>query len=273
MCYGVPLYRQGLTSAEQPSTHAIRMMGGDLWQRSTLTANNGVYYMDTAAGPTKQAGSEKKNIFEADRTYYVLFVYATPTTHQTYQLWVGAGLPANWAEQNENVWLARAFPGDANFKITDNRTTWPPGWLRTYDPGTGILTVTIDMGFDQFKAEFARAHQDFCQPASFCTFGSKGCQCNQNSDFLDICEDNDLCGKWAGKDVDWPSGTDPYGGAYAFGLKFPSTFVADDQDHRPTPRCLRQSDPGWNAPLIRAPDELLGDCADTPIDPPKFCAG
>jgi len=269
MCYGVPLYRQGLTSAEQPNTHAIRMMGGDLWQRSTLTANNGVYYMDTAAGPTKQADSPKKNIFEADRTYYILFVYATPTTHQTYQLWVGAGLPADWAEQN--VWLARVFPETANFRIItkDDDRMWPPGWERTYDPGTGILTVTIDMGFEPFKTEYLMAQQHFCLPTSFCTLAEdKGCKCNPKSDFVDICEDNDLCGKWAGKDVDWPDG-----GVYAFRLKFPSTFVADDQDHRPTPRCLRQSDPGWNAPLIRAPDELLGDCAETPIDPPKFCPG
>src|SRR5262249_54557447 len=73
MCYGVPLYRQGLISAEQPGREqSIRMMGGNLWQRSTLTPNNGVYYIDTAAGPTKQAASPHKNIFEADRTYYVL---------------------------------------------------------------------------------------------------------------------------------------------------------------------------------------------------------
>jgi hypothetical protein len=95
-----------------------------------------------------------------------------------------------------------------------------------------------------------------------------GCGCNKTGAFLEICEDSDLCGKWAGEDVDWPDG-----GAYAFGLKFPSTFVADDQDHRPTPRCLRQSEPGWNAPLIRAPDKLLGACAVTPIPPAQFCAG
>ena len=130
MCYGVPLYRQGLISAEQPGREqSIRMMGGNLWQRSTLTANNGVYYIDTAAGPTKQAGSPHKNIFEADRTYYVLFVYATPTTpqtsttHQSYQLYVGTGLATNWAEQN--VFLARVFPSTINFTIADDHKTWP----------------------------------------------------------------------------------------------------------------------------------------------------
>ena len=86
-CYGVPLYRQGLTSGESmDGTQAIRMMGTNLWQRGTLTANNGVYYVDTAAGPVKQMASPFKNIFEASRTYYVLFVYATPATHQVYQM-------------------------------------------------------------------------------------------------------------------------------------------------------------------------------------------
>jgi hypothetical protein len=60
---------------------------------------------------------------------------------------------------------------------------------------------------------------------------------------------------------------------YAFGVTFPPNFKADDQDHRPMPQCLRQSNPGWNAPLIPAPDDKLGDCKDTPIDPPKFCPG
>ena len=111
-CYGVPLYRQGLISGESSdATQAIRMMGGNLWQRSTLTANNGVYYVDTASGPVKQMASPFKNIFEASRTYYLLFVYATPTTHQVYQLWLGPGLPIDYPDTN--VFLTRAFPGAA----------------------------------------------------------------------------------------------------------------------------------------------------------------
>ena len=102
-CYGVPLYRQGLIRGESSdATQAIRMMGGNLWQRSTLTANNGVYYLDTAAGPVKQMASPFKNIFEASRTYYLLFVYATQTTHQVYQLWLGAGLPMDYADRTSS---------------------------------------------------------------------------------------------------------------------------------------------------------------------------
>ena len=147
------------------------MMGGNLWQRSTLTANNGVYYLDTAAGPVKQMASPFKNIFEASRTYYLLFVYATQTTHQVYQLWLGAGLPMDYADKN--VFLTRAFPGVSHFQFTDDHMTWPQGWLREYDPATGILKVTIDMGFPQFQTEFEQAEQDFCQPISFCTLKDK----------------------------------------------------------------------------------------------------
>jgi hypothetical protein len=171
-CYGVPLYRQGLTRGEQMGGgQAIRMMGGNLWQRSTLTANNGTFYIDTAAGPGKQAKSLFKNIFEANRTYYVLFVYATPTTHQVYQMYLGTGLSADYAEKN--VFLSRVFPGGSHFNITDDVETWPAGWSRTYDATTGILTVTIDMGFEQFKAEFEQAKHDFCLPASFCKLDNK----------------------------------------------------------------------------------------------------
>ena len=89
--------------------------------------------------------------------------------------------------------------------------------------------------------------------------------------FAKICSDNDICAQWAGKDIDWPDG-----GVYGFGVTFPPppNFVPDGQDHRPVvppAGCLR--DPGWNAPLIRAKQQLLGACADTPIPPAQFCGG
>ena len=88
---------------------------------------------------------------------------------------------------------------------------------------------------------------------------------------MKLCKDHDICGQWAGKDIDWPDG-----GVYGFGVTFPPNFVADDQDHRPLgppAGCIRRDDPGWNVPLIRAKDELLGACADTPIPPAQFCGG
>ncbi len=268
-CYGVPLYRQGLNSTERrDGTQAIRMMGANLWQRSTLTANNGVYYLDTTAGAGKQAASPNKNIFEPNRTYYLVFIYATPSTHQVYQMYLKPGLPTDYADRN--VFLTRVFPNVSHFDFRDNLQLWPEGWVRAYDPATGILTVTIDMGFATFRNEFEQARKDFCQPPSFCKLDGNRCRCNEDGDFVNICKDNDICGRWAGKDIDWPDG-----GAYGFGVRFPDGFVADDQDHRPAPPpggCIRQTDRGWDVPLAHTKDKLLGACKDTPITPPQFCA-
>ena len=220
--------------ADSAATQAIRMMGANLWQRSTLTANNGVYYIDTAAGPAKQAASPNKNIFEANRTYYVLFVYATPTH--------ASGISA----------LRRhgPRPGLRRERTSSSRVCSPAPAISS-SPTIADLAAGMGArvrsrqrhpdgddrhGIRQFKTEFAQAQQNFCQPASFCTFGKKGCQCNPDGAFAKLCKDcdpdgdsakpckdKDLCAKWAGKDIDWPDG-----GVYAFGVTFPSAdnFVA-----------------------------------------------
>ncbi len=264
-CFGVPLYRQLLRSGEPAGdTQRIQMMGANLWQRSTLTTDGGVYYIDTAAGAMKQSATPFKNVFEADRTYYVFFVYATPTTKQVYRLWLGPNHPASFADTN--VFLTRVLPNISHFEFRDDTATWPPTWGRHYDPTTGILTVTVDMTFDAFRNEFERAERDFCQPASFCTFAGGTCRCNDDGPNADICRDSKICARWAGKDIDWPDG-----GAYGFGIKFPSDFAADDADHRPSAACITAADPRWNVPLVRASAKLAGSCADTPIPAPQFC--
>jgi len=272
-CYGVPLYRQRLRSGEQQGeAQAIRMMGGDLFQRSTLTSDNGVYYLDTAAGARNQAARPRKNIFGKGRTYYVFFVYAKPSTNQVYQIWVGPNLPDTFPETN--VFLTRVLPQGNHVEFRDQSTTppvpqpWPsPNWERFYDPKTGILTVTTNMNFQPFIDEFKAAERDFCLPQSFCTLDEGRCKCNENGRHADLCKDNTICGTWAGKDVDWPNG-----GAYGFGIKFPDGFEADDMDHRPAASCIRQADAGWDVPLVRASTDLAGvACAKTPIPSSRFC--
>ena len=55
-CYGVPLIRQYLNMEEATGVaQEIRMAGMNFYQRSNLTVNNGVYYIDTNAGTRKQA--------------------------------------------------------------------------------------------------------------------------------------------------------------------------------------------------------------------------
>jgi len=109
---------------------------------------------------------------------------------------------------------------------------------------------------------------------------SNQCVCNPADRDFKLCNDNNICGAWAGKDIDWPGkANDPtYGvvnGAYGFGLRFPAGFSADSMDHRPAPTCVMNADTGWNIPLVQA--MIPGDaCFNTPTQypagsSPLFC--
>jgi hypothetical protein len=101
---------------------------------------------------------------------------------------------------------------------------------------------------------------------SFCELEGKACKCKDDGPNAKLCKDSDVCGRWAGKDIDWPDG-----GAYGFGIKFPSNFVADDASHRPPSSCIAKTEPNWNTPLERVPAKVAGVCADTPIPDARFC--
>ncbi len=95
-CFGVPLERQLLTSEDSAdlSTTGIRMAGMDLFQRSMMTLDKGTYYVDTTVSELEQRKSAQSlNVFKKGETYYVFFLYAKPTTEQTYEFYVGSGLP------------------------------------------------------------------------------------------------------------------------------------------------------------------------------------
>jgi len=72
-CFGVPLYRQRLRSGEaKGDVQRIQMMGANLWQRSSLTADNGVYYIDTTVGAARQTkdtpGAIRRAVWSAARS-------------------------------------------------------------------------------------------------------------------------------------------------------------------------------------------------------------
>ncbi len=91
-CSGVPLYRQYDADRTGPR-HAIQMAGQSTYQRSTLAANNGLYYVDTtqsAEAQVKMQGPRSLlNVFQAGKTYYSFLLYAKPSTRQSYQIYVG----------------------------------------------------------------------------------------------------------------------------------------------------------------------------------------
>jgi hypothetical protein len=253
-CPGVRLYRQLKTSASETASF-IRMAGQKTWQRSTLTANNGLYYVDTtyteadqvadgfaASGPLKRV-----NNFRSGQDYYVFFVYAQGTTKQKYQMYVGgstaykpntckpAGAPVPFA--------IRADIAVKPSKIT-KQNSLPSGWDYCYDD-KGVVTVTVDL--TSFSAELSpKPSPNFnalCQPKTFCS--PKGvtndCACNlkasdpmvvANPDLLNECKN--ACTNWAAKDLDCP-----IGGCIGFGVTLPGGFdPAAGKAARPALACF-----------------------------------
>ncbi len=119
-CYGVPLYRQYLTGPESTVTNPnvkIRMMGPAIAGRINLTVTHGQYYIATTDGAEAQKNAALKNIFQAGQTYYVFLIYAKPTTKQTYQMYVGQGLPEDFLRNNVKALIWTSRPKNCNLTI------------------------------------------------------------------------------------------------------------------------------------------------------------
>jgi hypothetical protein len=279
-CFGVPMYRQNLVKGES-TAGAIRLAGQDTWNRSALTPNNGIFYVDTTRGlATQQAWSNAANInvFQPNTKYYLFTLFAKPTTSQTYQVYVGKPF-----DPNTDVWATRASTNGVPVEFA-NPLAWPPGWGRSYDSNSGVLTVTMNMGFPGFATDYNKAFKDNCQPRSFCTWEGRTdplhperggtCSCNMSGPFSGVCADKNTAGEdvcaWSQKDVDCPNG-----GCFGFGFKTGATFVYNPAPSpRPSPSCLKPNS-AWNVTYIDAAPGLAGAapiCTNAPkLVPPKFC--
>lgn len=221
-CYGVPLYRQFLTDAEMatkplPDPH-IRMMGASLFQRSNLTVNHGKFYIDTTVSEAEQRKTQNHvNVFTAGETYHVFLLFAKADTRQTYQLFVGKNAPADFL--TKNVVMNRVDPKVVPYKFTEG--LWPEGqWERTYDPDTGILSVTMELS--DIQPEIDNAISDQCLPKSACTFRKNECITSlAPGDYLyDEYAEGKICANTA-LAVDCPEG-----GCYGFSVTLPEDFPA-----------------------------------------------
>ncbi len=224
-CSGVPLYRQYLTSDEftayqnDPTTRpVIRLMGQVSVQRSNLTVNHGSYYIDTTVPAANQMVANP-NIFMKDQTYYVFFLFATKDFHQTYSFYVGN---VSQSAGEDTVAPARIQLPDQKF-VTNAAPTGDWITSKTYDPITGLLTVTVDLS--QHATEFTNAAQQFCQPTSYCTYSAGVCGCNPNNP---ACKSADNVCSWAVKDIDCP-----IAGCFGFSITMPDSFVAGAQPNLP----------------------------------------
>jgi cell migration-inducing and hyaluronan-binding protein len=285
-CYGVPLYRQYLVGDDQKKTGEwthwfgnecndpqkqklaqcrwpfMRMAGQNLYQRETLTANHGTYYLDTAVKigtqqgePFSQPPQNDFNLFQEDQTYYMFFLYAKKETHQSYQIYVGKGFNTASMLKAVRGSLANAPVIFSDYKDGSGNPQPHPSWLTTpANPvdGNGVLTVSIDFtGLTELDPSAA----NLCEPHSFCKAVGNTCrtalaQDGSNSPAVKANKDlwaeaDAVCKTWAVKDLDCPAK-----GCLGFAFTLPHGFKADDQGQaaRPSPRpfpAAAKANPNW----------------------------
>ncbi|MCC7325458.1 MAG: G8 domain-containing protein [Burkholderiales bacterium] len=269
-CYGVPLYRQLLTKSEQSTgVSSIRMAGQDTYQRSTLTPNNAVYYIDTTVSLQRQMlSSGNVNVFGAGQSYYTFMLFANAKTTQTYQMYVGAGF-----DPNQDVWATQADISQKRVHFS-HLAAWPSGWGRSYDEKSGVLTVTMNMSFPEFAANLEKARAGTCGPATFCSSKGSVCSCalSPGDPLYAACSAKNSLGQdacsWSNKDTACPEG-----GCYGIGFKLAPSFKTDPQtDPRPAAACFpKEAAAGWNVNFVPASAPVAGSCYNAPIPPNQFC--
>ncbi len=246
-CYGVPLYRENLIPSETSTTGVpIRLMGQATWQRSSLTVNNGRYYVDTSSSLAAQKATNPPqknislyNVFRKGDSYYVFLVFAKPSTKQTYDVYVGTGFDPTDINQ---LWLTQVeLPSSYEFGTPQ---PFPQSQV-SYNSTTGILSVTLNMSqFPNFATQYAAEKKNQCQPPTFCQWiaspemGQDNCQCANpifsppTSAFQSAeCSTTGGICSWATKDTDCP-----LGGCYGFGFKLSKNFQTTDNPPAPTPQ-------------------------------------
>jgi len=290
-------YANGCFSAQnQPKPQCrwpfIRMAGTDIPQRQTLTVNNGSYYLDTTVSYTTQTTEPLNfggytppppkrivnpaaniNVFTAGQTYYVFFLYAKPSTTQTYQVYVGADFNTN-AGPNGGFQAVRvnvdASPSFGFLQVPAGQHPWVTADTSRV-ASTGMLTVTTN--FSSVTDLTPSPAQNLCQPHTFCCPSADSKTCSADMETGPYCignlqssnpivkansnmagEANYVCQNWAMKDLDCPAvitnnGAWTGGGCYGFSFTL-NGYTADDSYHRPAPvpfpeDTANQGAPNW----------------------------
>jgi hypothetical protein len=159
-------------------------------------------------------------------------------------------------ENSDCSTVQRCDSGDPeNAPLTfGNPIAWPATWSKSYVATTGVVTVTMDMGFDEFKTDYDGVAESKCQPETFCSWnsGSKSCGCalDKANGLYNQCQA--VCSNWTDKDVQCPQG-----GCYGFGVKLPNTFVAADQQVSHPTACYPKND-DWDLTFSPASKTTAG---------------
>jgi hypothetical protein len=197
-------------------TRATFMLGGQNGEAPYLTANNGLYYIDT----NKQEGvpscfAPPTNIFEpgfaAGQSYVLYNLFANENTNVTYQLYVGDGYTLSggqWVFVQPHVYNATQGGNDIVVE-----PTVPPSVVTALNAGVsvsgGVLQVTFDHSAiaDDYlfsnRPDYDRClPRDICQtasPATSCTIQSQASFLDGNpTDYADYkAAVGDICSYWA----------------------------------------------------------------------------
>ena len=299
-CYGVPLYRLYQTGPENIAKDTppfIRLSGINGYQRSGMTVNNGLFYLDTTKNLAAQnnepftpiGDTRSVNVFEPGGTYYVYFLFAANDTKQTYKIYVGPGYAPT--PTHAEVFPVRVAIDSLALKFDEGSAAdWTAsGWTKSYDPATGILTVNVDMtnfkDLNPLSHEGTPANPDagLCKPATFCNWASPTsftCACSATpADYPILQSDSTLsgectteCNSWAVHDVDCPPG-----GCYGFGFKLPGGFNINKTPlnpvpDQPTPLCFPET-AAWTGPFVPSDLSVAGaQCAYSGPPVGQFCA-
>jgi len=317
-CYGVPLYRQFLTTGANGADGRewkrwkdagcdsnqnqaacrwpfVRMSGQSTYQRSSLTANHGTYYLDTTVtrtvqwtgeafspvkpcddptvGPNDPCARRSVNVFQGGQTYYVFFLFAKRATKQTYQIYVGPGFNLASDFKTKTVTVNTLPITGADIKDL----AWPGAEAHYNDsvacpttPNCGILQVTVD--FANVPQVDLKPGNGLCYPHNFCSpVGTTDCGCSlSKNDPLAVAnpgilaECSAVCSTWAMSDLDFPEA-----GPMGFSFKLPADFSPDDSGltHRPKvttfPTAPDTGKPDWLAKFDNTPfrpDSDTGVC-------------
>ncbi len=288
-CYGVPLFRETLTPLDAGKPQQIIMAGQSVFQRSTLTVNHSMYYVDTSVNQAAQqaailpTASASLSVFEPGMKFYLFLLYAKPETRQKYQIYVGKSFDPTDAKQ---LSLVQVSPVSAPYSVTDLGKV-PADWNASVD-SNGILTIDLNMSkLSKFKDQFAAAKKDLCKPASLCTpktttdgKNTPYCGCNLTDDpndpfqhdLFEQCKDDPktgnspICG-WSGKDVDCPDG-----GCYGIAITLASDFSNATRVPPPSTTCIKQSDSNFNIAFQPVNSDLAGpECKYASPPPGTFC--
>ena len=229
----------------------VRMAGMalGLGQRSVLTVDHGLYFIETTRSANYQKTSPEieedyrfLSVFRPGQTYYVFFLFAKKEMKQSYQIYGGPSF-----KESDITGVRMDVTGSP--KPTEG-ANWVMPWKVhpvKDDDGKlvpGVMQVDVDFSqvtnveLDPTKLDAdAKVMDETCQPHTFCSKSGGKCGCDAtklglleqlNPKFVNVCKN--ICEHWAVKDLDCPKG-----GCLGFKFKLANDFVADDKLHRPPP--------------------------------------